>query len=275
MHIEYDAVGHIIANDDKQSFFNEFRRRFTKNGIDMMPDLCISDQVQANDKILNSSFSLCEGETGEDNTGYGYYSRILKHIRTGTLNFSNLQHNIRHVMSDLDSVVSGIYKQSLHKPVRRTKYSPALYVRAESAPNYDSSITLSEQKDQLGQAKIRMNWQLTETDKRSIRLSLLRVAEEFGRLGLGRVQLDDTFFSDESSWPQPIWSGCHHMATTRMSDNPRIGVVDKNCRVHTVQNLYIAGSSVFPTGGYATPTLTIVALALRLAKHIKYKINNT
>ena len=120
-----------------------------------------------------------------------------------------------------------------------------------------------------------MNWQLTETDKRSIRLSLLRVAEEFGRLGLGRVQLDETFFSDESSWPQPMWSGCHHMGTTRMSDNPRIGVVDKNCRVHTVQNLYIAGSSVFPTGGYATPTLTIVALALRLAKHIKYKINNT
>ena len=63
-------------------------------------------------------------------------------------------------------------------------------------------------------------------------------------------------------------SGMHHMGTTRMHDDPRQGVVDANCRVHDLANLYVAGSSVFPTGGVANPTLTMVALAIRLADHL-------
>jgi choline dehydrogenase-like flavoprotein len=63
--------------------------------------------------------------------------------------------------------------------------------------------------------------------------------------------------------------GKHHMGTTRMHVDPKQGVVDPDCRVHGVGNLFIAGSSVFPTGGYANPTLTIVALAIRLADHLK------
>jgi len=64
-------------------------------------------------------------------------------------------------------------------------------------------------------------------------------------------------------------SRAHHLGTTRMSDNPRDGVVDSNCRVHGMTNLYVAGSSVFPTGGHANPTLTLIALTLRLADHLK------
>ena len=63
----------------------------------------------------------------------------------------------------------------------------------------------------------------------------------------------------------------HHMGTTRMSDDPRAGVVDRDCRVHGVRNLYVAGSSVFPSAGHANPTLTIVALALRLAEHLRHR----
>jgi choline dehydrogenase-like flavoprotein len=61
----------------------------------------------------------------------------------------------------------------------------------------------------------------------------------------------------------------HHMGTTRMHNNPKYGVVDENCRVHGTRNLYIAGSSVFPTCGYVNPTLTIVAMAFRLADHLR------
>ncbi len=60
----------------------------------------------------------------------------------------------------------------------------------------------------------------------------------------------------------------HHIGTTRMSTSPRTGVVDPDCRVHGIENLYVAGSSVFPTAGHANPTLTIVALAIRLARHL-------
>ena len=92
---------------------------------------------------------------------------------------------------------------------------------------------------------------------------------EFGRLKTGRVRAHNWLLADSDAWGKNLWGGNHHMGTTRMADAPRFGVVDKNCRVHEVANLYIAGSSVFPTGGYANPTLTIVALALRLANHMK------
>jgi choline dehydrogenase-like flavoprotein len=92
---------------------------------------------------------------------------------------------------------------------------------------------------------------------------------------LGRVQIgleaDGKAWTpvvDQSSWTGP--SGAfHHCGTTRMHINPKNGVVNENCRVHGMSNLFVAGSSVFPTIGYANPTLTIVALAVRLADHIK------
>ncbi len=93
------------------------------------------------------------------------------------------------------------------------------------------------------------------------------VAAEFGRAGLGRVQI--TFEETARDWPADLAGGWHHMGTTRMSDDPRTGVVDRDCRVHGFANLYVAGSSVFPTPGSGTPTMTIVALALRLADHLK------
>jgi len=64
----------------------------------------------------------------------------------------------------------------------------------------------------------------------------------------------------------------HHIGTTRMSASPSSGVVDPQCRVHGVDNLYVAGSSVFPTGGWAFPTLTIVALALRVADSLRQRM---
>ena len=64
-------------------------------------------------------------------------------------------------------------------------------------------------------------------------------------------------------------SSAHQLGTTRMSASPEEGVVDAQCRVHKVENLFIAGGSVFPTSSHANPTLTVVALALRLADHLK------
>jgi choline dehydrogenase-like flavoprotein len=90
---------------------------------------------------------------------------------------------------------------------------------------------------------------------------------EFSRLELGRFVTHDHV--DDTGWPLAMTGGKHHMGTTRMSSEPRKGVVDPDCRVHDVGNLFVAGSSVFPTAGYANPTLTIVALAIRLADYLK------
>jgi choline dehydrogenase-like flavoprotein len=74
---------------------------------------------------------------------------------------------------------------------------------------------------------------------------------------------------DASRFAWNVSPGGHHMGTTRMGADPKTSVVDKDCRTHQVTNLYIAGSSVFPTAGDSNPTLTIVALAHRLADTLK------
>jgi choline dehydrogenase-like flavoprotein len=95
------------------------------------------------------------------------------------------------------------------------------------------------------------------------------LALEFGALDIGRMVLK---VEDDDSWPEVVIGGNHHMGTTRMSDDPRRGVVDRNTRVHGTDNLYIAGSSVFPTSGAANPTLTIVAMTLRLADLLRERL---
>ena len=114
---------------------------------------------------------------------------------------------------------------------------------------------------------------MTKLDKRTIARAHSIIAEEVERAGIGHVEgdpLDDT----TAEWPETLLWGWHHMGTTRMHDDPKLGVVDGNCRVHSLSNLYVAGSSVFPTGGSDLPTLTIVALAVRLADHLSEKLKS-
>lgn len=139
-------------------------------------------------------------------------------------------------------------------------------VRPEQVPNPDSRITLMNEVDALGMPKARVEWQLTEMEFRTMHKTLTAFASEAGRLGIGRFRFE---LGDGPVYPERMNSGPHHMGSTRMSDKPADGVVDKHCKVHGVDNLYIAGSSVFPTSSSSMPTLTIVALAVRLAEHIK------
>jgi choline dehydrogenase-like flavoprotein len=142
-----------------------------------------------------------------------------------------------------------------------------LTTRIEQAPNPDSRVVLVRQRDQLGMQRVALDWRLSEVDKRNVRRTLELLGAEVGRAGIGRLKI--LYREDDSGWPPDLGGGQHHMGTTRMSDDPRQGVVDRNCRVHEMSNLFVAGSSVFPTPGGATPTLMLVALAIRLADHLK------
>jgi choline dehydrogenase-like flavoprotein len=139
----------------------------------------------------------------------------------------------------------------------------------EQAPNPDSRVGLSGRRDALGLPRLKLDWRLTEQDRLSFYTNLHSLALEFGALGIGRMR---ETVADPGDWPQPVAGGSHHMGTTRMSNDPLRGVVDRNCKVHDVENLYVAGSSVFPTSGSANPTLTLVALTLRLAGHLKDRL---
>ena len=141
----------------------------------------------------------------------------------------------------------------------------------EPAPNPDSRVMLSDQKDALGQRRARLDWRLSPLDKRTIRRAQQIIGEELERAGIGRIETEP-MGEDDTDWPEDLGWGWHHMSTTRMHDDPKKGVVDRNCRVHGISNLCVAGSSVFATGGNDLPTMSIVALALRLADHLKAAI---
>lgn len=139
--------------------------------------------------------------------------------------------------------------------------------QSEQAPNPQSRIMLSEKRDALGSPQARMDWQVLDIDKRSVTALVKQAGAEFARLGLGRVKFADWLLDGDAVWG--MGAGNHHMGTTRMGDDPKTSVVDKDCRVHGIANLHVASSSVFTTSSWANPTLTIVALAIRLADRLK------
>jgi choline dehydrogenase-like flavoprotein len=143
-----------------------------------------------------------------------------------------------------------------------------LVIRSESLPVPESRVSLIAERDALGLPRIALDWRLAELVKRTMHETARLVVEELGRLSLGRAHLERWLLDPEQNWPADLTGGNHHMGTARMSDRPAAGVVDPDGRVHETGNLYVAGSAVFPTSGWANPTLTIVALALRLADHL-------
>ncbi|MGH9026840.1 MAG: GMC oxidoreductase, partial [Acidimicrobiia bacterium] len=142
-----------------------------------------------------------------------------------------------------------------------------VFLRSEQVPDPENRVTLTDEVDALGVPLVHLNWDVTAVDLDCIRRTLAIVAPRLG-LGGSRLQLDPAVGSPAGA----ISGGSHHMGTTRMNDDPHLGVVDAECRVHGVANLYVAGSAVFPTGGYANPTLTLVALTLRLADELRRRL---
>ena len=145
-----------------------------------------------------------------------------------------------------------------------------LLTRQEQAPNPASRVTLSAERDALGMPRARLDWRLTPLDRRSFRGFYDALGRELGRAGIGRLQMNDWVMeAADAPWPKSLGGGWHHMGTTRMHPDPSQGVVDANQRVHGIGNLYVAGASVYPTAGCVNPTLTLVALTLRLSDHLR------
>ncbi len=141
----------------------------------------------------------------------------------------------------------------------------ALPVMGEQFPDPTSRVVLGNRVDRTGQRLPELHWRLDDREFAAAKRTIDVLSEETERSGLGRVR---SVWDDGQAGPDVVTGGWHHMGTTRMSVDPADGVVDLNCRVHGIDNLFIAGSSVFATSGYANPTLTLVALAVRLGRHL-------
>ncbi|OEC35132.1 Choline dehydrogenase [Pseudomonas cuatrocienegasensis] len=136
----------------------------------------------------------------------------------------------------------------------------------EQVPNQKSRVSLLDERDGLGVRKANLHWELSPEDRKTIKTLGLEVAKRFSEAGLGFVKLHENIY--DIDLPLEVNPHAHHMGTTRMAETAEYGVVDKNCKVFGVDNLYVAGSSIFATGGACNPTMPILQLALRLADHL-------
>jgi choline dehydrogenase-like flavoprotein len=151
---------------------------------------------------------------------------------------------------------------------RMTARSSPFYltIDGEQSPNPDSRVTLGETRDIFGLRRLKIDWRLADLDVQSVLMTCNLIAEELAKSEVGAFEFDPNIIPTANVARA---MGGHHLGTTRMAREPAHGVVDENCQVHGVNNLHIASGSVFPTSGHANPTLTVVALAIRLADHLK------
>lgn len=249
-----------------------FQKRFMPSGPPLAPALRLGDEAQREHSALNSIVTF----------------KLQRDPKRGVALGNRIYHQMVHSVAPtkrgrkLDQLYRGV-RAWIHREVRNKVERwraeaglTQLYVitRGEQAPNPASRVLLSTERDALGNPRADLDWRMGEIDKHTARVMTKVIDEEFNRLGLGSAIASDWLGDPGPQWPvdqtvgnHPL-ANYHQMGGTRMSSDPARGVVDADCRVHGYANLYIAGGSVFPTGGWANPTLTIAALALRLGDHL-------
>ncbi|MGC3947907.1 MAG: GMC family oxidoreductase [Chryseolinea sp.] len=256
---------------------------YDKRGIrgnTIMGKFELSEEVMRRERLLNMSAVV--------------FPRTDLHRSPGRMSIDELRHNlggnaepgkllkhIKNIVRDTPNIVGNWYRHSYKADIMKPNFAVGewsleqdlskytkfqILSQTEQAPHRDNRVVLSRNLDILGYPMAKLINHRRDIEKQSVRRSIEIFADAFREAGMGDLKTE-TFFGE----PILQLSTHHNMGTTRMNEDPKKGVVDLDCKVHGLQNLYIAGSSVFPVGGYANPTLTIIALAMRLADHIKLK----
>jgi choline dehydrogenase-like flavoprotein len=144
-----------------------------------------------------------------------------------------------------------------------------LEFNAEQTPDPSNRITLREDRDRHGMPRVHIAWRVGDQDAQAVLRAFQLLRESLERSGAAQLLFDDERLAEQIARSVPLG---HHMGTARMAASPRNGVVDSNCAVFGLPNLYVASSAVFPSCSHANPTLTIVALATRLARHLRSRL---
>ncbi len=229
--------------------------------------LRLSDLHMRRHRLANVRFQLAKitNAFNEEMDGPGLRSlRYLMELAPEGAGQELGQH-IANVIADIEDISDAAYYRLFHHPNYPIRTIDMVWI-GEQLPNPESRVRLGDDLDPYGQRRVVFDWRVSEADNAAAGRTAGVLMQAFLEAKLGRLlpQLPEAAFAARPPKPH-----LHHMGTTRMHGDPRHGVVDRNCRVHGLENLYIAGSSVFPTSGNANPTYTIVALAIRLADHLK------
>ena len=242
------------------------------NGRSIKSNIVLTEKAQEQYQLLNFSFFFTTKLTSIP--GIDSIKDILQSTKKAGLP-KDLGFHIANMITDFDVILDTAYKRlsKAKTPLigsQRHRRLSVIY-RFEHAPNPQSRVLLSDERDALGLPKVKLRLQTGDLEFRTLDRLRTFLAAELGSMGLGRLQAQP--LGQEPDWQSHLGYQFHQLGGTRMRDDPRQGVTNADCRLHDVVNLYMAGGSVFPTGGHANPTLTIVALALRLADHLMETLN--
>jgi choline dehydrogenase-like flavoprotein len=242
-----------------------------KRGLRYLPKIGLAPERQRAARMLNCSARVAF-EFGAD-SGAGAAQRLYSAVRRGHWP-EQPAGGLWRVASDPLEVVHLARRYAARRYARGRASDSGLATlwletSAEQVPNPESRVTLSRRCDRFGSNLPRIEWRLTDLDRRTAETFTEAVAAEFERLGLARLRPAKWLHDEDGGWRSEFSDSYHHMGTTRLAEDAKRGVVDEHCAVHGCRGLHIAGSSVFPTSGCANPTLTIVALSLRLADRLK------
>ncbi len=259
-------VAMTAAKEKVQPYFG-----FNVDGLYIKPCMVLEPKVQESLGIANGGAVLDSTAYNKDVTGFVALRRLLNGVREGDM--AEAREALPLIFSDLDDVAQGAWRKvrgQRYRPLAEDRQAVSVKIYGEQVPNPDSRVTLGDERDALGMRRPVLDWRLTDLDRHSGVTSARIIGEGLTGEGAGRARMAE--WVEDEGWPDTLEGGMHHMGTTRMSADPRHGVVDTDCRVHGMRNLYVAGSSVFSTCGYANPTLTIVAITLRLADHLSTRM---
>lgn len=239
-------------------------RYYHRNGRLASERICgsigLAENVQQRDRLLQCYSGFIASYCGEQAPGVDIAKSVYKAVRQANAR-SVPPRSWQTALSALPAATVA-YLASLTRATSLVRHFQIQSV-LEPVPDRDNRVTLSNARDRSGLNRTRLVWRVGEMEKRTHLTALRAIANGIEQGGLGRVAACEEIA--DRDWQSLVLPTNHHMGTTRMSDDPRAGVVDVTCRVHGYANLFVAGSSVFPTGTGQPPTFTIVALTLRLA----------
>jgi len=245
---------------------NAYNDRFCMLRLPLCAEVGINPEIQQREQLLDSCAHVEYVIRGEECAATFAAKRFYYYKGRGYLPPRPLR-DLATLMSAPFSV--GLFALGLYTSWKRLVTAQRIRLVCEQAPNRDSRVMLSDARDELGLNKVRLDWRMSALDAHSLQRSTEIYAEELAAAGVltaARV-LPPTDLDAEPDPTSPPWTW-HHMGTTRMDPDPKRGVVDADCRVHGMGNLWIASCSVFPTTGNHTPTFTMLAMALRLADRL-------
>ncbi|MEX5218544.1 MAG: GMC family oxidoreductase [Nitrospira sp.] len=259
-----------------------------RQGVFCRRRITLSEEAQRRHALLNLYLLLDRPLVGDPEHGSALLSAafLLKRLlggrqqeQLGKGKYALYWRHVKNILAGSPQAISVLPKFGRKRLLQRRRIPSLLlrsrsnvyylYFQTEQVPNRDNRVTLDDTRDELGMPRLRLDFHVTDQDIDSVRRAHELIDQELRKQRCGHLTYLGQDVAALIRDAKAVLG--HHIGTTRLSHDPGQGVVDDNCRVHGITNLFIAGSSVFPTSSHANPTLTIVAMAVRLAEHLKVR----